>query len=99
MSQTKRKRPKAAGRAAACKKPLGRSVVVMDDTGVHSYFLSPESLDGLHAALDELAGQGWLPVLLAYEVLKHFEVKPDFSVLDELQAHYEEDKGDHEDEL
>jgi hypothetical protein len=70
MSPTRRKRTQAASLAAACKKPPGRSVVVMDDSGVHSYSLSPESLGGLHAALDELAGQGWLPVLLAYELLK-----------------------------
>jgi hypothetical protein len=87
MSQTKKERPKAS------KKPLERHVVLMDRAGAHNYTLSTESLAGFHAALDELAEQGWLPVLLAYEVLRHFEVKPNFQVLDAMQAHYEEDKG------
>jgi hypothetical protein len=52
--------------------------------------LSPDALGGLHAALDQLAEQGWRPVLLAYEVLKHLGVKPNFRVLDEIKAHYEE---------
>jgi hypothetical protein len=99
MSQTKRKNPKAASLAAASKKPLERHVVLTDGAGTHQYSLSPDALGGLFTELDQLPEQGWLPALVAYEVLKHFEVKPDFRVLDELQAHYEEDKGNHEDAL
>jgi hypothetical protein len=82
---SKRKNPKAPG-------PPKRHVVLQDGAGTHQYTLAPDALGGLHIALDGLANQGWLPVLLAYEVLKYFEVEPDARVLDEFLAHYEEDR-------
>jgi hypothetical protein len=85
MSQTRRKNPRAT-------KPLERHVVLQDGAGTHQYTLAPDALGGFHIALDGLANQGWLPVLLAYEVLKYFEVEPDARVLEEFQAHYEEDR-------
>jgi hypothetical protein len=66
--------------------------VVWDESGADHFTLSTDGLSGLHTSLDGLAKQGWLPVLLAYEVLRHFEVEPTFRVLDEFLAHYQEDK-------